>query len=237
MDAADHLALTSSRHAVSIVSQYPYRNVQIILRLYKSPTEVLVGFDIDACSVGFNGNRVWATPRAVAASLTQTNTVDMTRRSPLHEMRLAKYADRGFKIYIPDLQREQIDPSIYERGPTRIVGLAKLLVLEKLKHREDRDAFIDARRKQRGMPGRPWYERNRTALNYVSVTSEWEKKAVKRGEWMEKSTYESSVIEIPYGPRWNALRVQKLLYRVDVLVNSKWNPKVSCCKKQVEVEC
>jgi hypothetical protein len=31
-----------SKHAVSIVSKYPYRHVQIILRLYKSPAEILM---------------------------------------------------------------------------------------------------------------------------------------------------------------------------------------------------
>ncbi|OZJ04813.1 hypothetical protein BZG36_02356 [Bifiguratus adelaidae] len=74
-----------TKHAVTIVSQYPYRNLQIILRLYASPTEVLVGFDVDACSFGFDGQRVWATPRAVAAVMTQTNSVDMSRRSFMTE--------------------------------------------------------------------------------------------------------------------------------------------------------
>ena len=30
-----------SKHAVTLVSQYPFRHIQIILRLYKSPAEVL----------------------------------------------------------------------------------------------------------------------------------------------------------------------------------------------------
>jgi len=34
-------------HAITIVTGYPYRHVQIILRLYKSPAEILMGFDLD----------------------------------------------------------------------------------------------------------------------------------------------------------------------------------------------
>lgn len=186
---------------------------------------MLVGFDVDACSFGFDGQRVWATPRAVAASLTQTNTVEMTRRSPSYEMRLAKYAERGFEIYIPDLHREQIDPSIFERGAGRIYGLARLLVLEKIAHASDREAFVDARREQRGRPSRTWQQRAATTVKYLP--GDWHAKAAKRGEWLEKSTYESTAIEIPYGPKWDAARIQRLLFRTDVLANSKWNSKVS----------
>ena len=35
-------------HTVTIVSQFPYKHIQIVLRLYQSPAEVLIGFDLDA---------------------------------------------------------------------------------------------------------------------------------------------------------------------------------------------
>ena len=98
-----------TKHAVSIHSQYPYRPVQIILRLYSSPAEILAGFDVDAACCAFDGQRVWASPRAVVAMMRQSNTVDMTRRSPSYEVRLAKYAARGFEIHVPSLRREDID--------------------------------------------------------------------------------------------------------------------------------
>lgn len=47
-----------STNAISVVSQYPFRHVQIIARLYKSPAEVLMGFDVDSCSVGYDGGRL-----------------------------------------------------------------------------------------------------------------------------------------------------------------------------------
>jgi len=68
---------------------------------------------VDACAVGFNGSQVFATPRAFVSLVTQTVTVDMSRRSPSYELRLAKYAQRGFEIFVPDLKREAIDPTVF----------------------------------------------------------------------------------------------------------------------------
>ena len=33
---------------------FPYRNIQTVLRLYKSQSEILLGFDVDSCCVGFD---------------------------------------------------------------------------------------------------------------------------------------------------------------------------------------
>ena len=73
------------------------------------------------------------TPRCHQALIRQMNTVDMTRRSPTYELRLAKYADRGFEVEVPMLQREKIDPMIFEKPWDEVRGLAKLLLLEKLR--------------------------------------------------------------------------------------------------------
>lgn len=58
------------------------------------------------------GTRVWANPRAIVAMMRQCNTVDMTRRSPSYEVRLAKYSRRGFEVYVPTLRRGAIDPTV-----------------------------------------------------------------------------------------------------------------------------
>lgn len=47
----------------------------------------------------------------------QANTVDMSRRSPSYEIRLSKYASRGFEIYVPDLRRNDIDPTVCRNTP------------------------------------------------------------------------------------------------------------------------
>ena len=101
-----------TKHTVSIHSQYPYRAVQIVLRLYSSPAEVLAGFDVDAPCCAYNGERVYANPRAIVAMMRQANTVDVTRRSPSYEVRLSKYSSRDFEVYVPQLNRADIDPTV-----------------------------------------------------------------------------------------------------------------------------
>lgn len=83
-----------------------------MLRLYQSPAEILAGFDIDAPCCAYDGNRVWANPRAIVAMMRQCNTVDVTRRSPSYEIRLIKYSQRAFEIYVPTLRRSEIDPTV-----------------------------------------------------------------------------------------------------------------------------
>ena len=76
--------------------------VQIILRVYHSPAEVLCGFDIDCCCLGFGADeRVRALPRALQALRTRQtilNPLHAWPRQPSYELRLAKYAARGFKV-------------------------------------------------------------------------------------------------------------------------------------------
>jgi hypothetical protein len=105
-----------TKHTVSIHSQYPYRAVQIVLRLYQSPAEVLAGFDVDAPCCAYDGSRVYANPRAIVAMMRQCNTIDVTRRSPSYEVRLCKYSARSFEVYVPQLDRCGIDPTVrYQR--------------------------------------------------------------------------------------------------------------------------
>ena len=60
-----------TKNAITIASAYPTRHVQIVLRLYKSISEILTGFDVDCSCVAYDGRMVWATPRAVASYITQ----------------------------------------------------------------------------------------------------------------------------------------------------------------------
>jgi hypothetical protein len=71
-----------SKHAVTIVGVRPFRHLQVVLRIYISPLEILSGFDVDSCCVGFDGVDVWATQRAVRSITDRINIVDLTRRSP-----------------------------------------------------------------------------------------------------------------------------------------------------------
>ncbi len=52
VDACPHEVLAiRSAFAVTLVSQYPFRHIQIVTRLYNSPAEILMGFDVDSCAV------------------------------------------------------------------------------------------------------------------------------------------------------------------------------------------
>ena len=141
-----------TKNTITIASQYPTRHVQIVLRIYKSIAEVLTGFDVDCACAAYDGSQVWTSPRALTAYMTQVNTIDITRRSPSYENRLSKYSHRGFEIYWPDLDRSRIDPTIFERSFSRTVGLSRLLILERLPKKSDREAYQDQRRRERGRP-------------------------------------------------------------------------------------
>eukprot|EP00029_Vermamoeba_vermiformis_P008738 TRINITY_DN4171_c0_g1_i1.p1 TRINITY_DN4171_c0_g1~~TRINITY_DN4171_c0_g1_i1.p1 ORF type:complete len:2196 (-),score=786.80 TRINITY_DN4171_c0_g1_i1:32-6574(-) len=119
-----------TKNAVTILGQYPYRHIQIVLRLYKSPAEILMGFDIDACTVGFDGDKVWGLPRAQRALTKRYNLVDMSRRSLTYEARLYKYAKRGFAVAVPGLDRQLVRADLYQKKPHEVKGLAKLILFE-----------------------------------------------------------------------------------------------------------
>ncbi|KXN88341.1 hypothetical protein AN958_07486 [Leucoagaricus sp. SymC.cos] len=207
-----------TKHTISIHSQYPYRSVQIVLRLYQSPAEVLAGFDIDAPCCAYDGEHVWANPRALTAMIRQCNTADMTRRSPSYEVRLTKYAKRGFEVYVPNLKRQDIDPTIYERSIIKIEGLARLLVLEKLRDAESRYNFLESRRDLRGRPfalRRPSSKKKRKYRNDLKTEI----------GGLEMNDYDVVSLHIPYGPGWDAKRIEKLVYQTDLGMNSTFNPK------------
>ncbi|KAJ6473130.1 ankyrin repeat protein, partial [Mycena sanguinolenta] len=210
-----------TKHTVSIHSQYPYRSVQIVLRLYNSPAEILAGFDIDAPCCAYDGDRVYANPRAIIAMMRQCNTVDMTRRSPSYEVRLAKYSARAFEVYVPTLSRADIDPTIYERSIVRVTGLARLLVLEKLTNTDERFAFLESRRTLRGRPN-PLNQYNRRQKRKFKGDLKGEVNALSA---LEMNDYDVASLHIPYGPGWDARRIDKLVYQTDLGMNSTYNPK------------
>jgi hypothetical protein len=96
---------------------------------------------------------------------------------------------------------------IYERSIARIEGLARLLVLEKLAHPDTRAAFMASRRTLRGRPNlfNYHYRRKRTYKRDL-------KSDVLMGG-LEMNDYDVAVLHIPYGPGWDARRIDKLVYQ------------------------
>ncbi len=81
--------------------------IQIILRLYDTLAQVLVGFDVDCCCIAFNGTNLLVTQRGLNAIKYRVNVANLSRRSPSYENRLIKYSFRGFDV-ITDFEYKQI---------------------------------------------------------------------------------------------------------------------------------
>ncbi|KAG0652383.1 Ankyrin-3 [Hyphodiscus hymeniophilus] len=209
-----------SKNAITIVSQYPTRHVQIVLRLYDSISQIITGFDVDCACAAYDGQQVYAAPRAVAAFVTQCNTIDLSRRSPSYENRLSKYSHRGFEVHWPLLERDRIDPTIFERSFGRTQGLARLLILEKLPRSADRDSYMDQRRKERGRPAIPRNIRHQYRMTGNVKDQEEDEVA----EWVEQEDVSSyHTMTVPYGPKYHAAKINRLLYAKDLLLNAEWN--------------
>lgn len=209
-----------TKNAITIASQYPTRHIQIVLRIYKSVSEILTGFDVDCSCAAYDGKEVYVAPRALAAYMTQINQIDLTRRSPSYENRLSKYSHRGFEVYWPQLDRSRVDPTIFERSFQRTVGLARLLVLEKLPKSSDRDTYLDQRRQERGRPPINRYTRHGHKLR-GNIKNDYEDEVAEWVEEDEVSDYHT--FTIPYGEKFHARKIDKLLYTKDLLLNAEWN--------------
>lgn len=102
------LRVTRTKNAVSFRCGLK-REYQAILRLYRTPSEILHGFDVDSCCLGWDGQRIWMTQRALYSICNGLNTVNFDRLSPSYERRLAKYGTRGMAIQVPNFTRDRID--------------------------------------------------------------------------------------------------------------------------------
>lgn len=79
------------------------KKIQIITRLYESPAQVINGFDIDACCVGYCPEYgIFTAKRASRAFKNGWILLDPMCQSPSYEYRLTKYAKRyNLGIYVP----------------------------------------------------------------------------------------------------------------------------------------
>ena len=79
---------------------------QIIFRLYSSINEILHGFDIGSCAVGFDGNEIYFTNLSKFSFEYGYNIFDISRMSTSYFHRLAKYKSRGFGIIFPSISKK-----------------------------------------------------------------------------------------------------------------------------------
>lgn len=188
-----------------------------MLRVYKSVSEILTGFDIDAAGGAYDGKQVYVTPRALGSFVTQVNHVDLSRRSPSYENRLSKYSHRNFEVYWSDLDRKKVDPTIFERSFQRTLGLARLLVLERLPTSSARETYQNKRREERGRPR--VYRQNFRLFGNIKGNHEDE-----IADWLsEEDVSNYHTFTVPYGEKFHAKRIEKLCYTRDLLLNAEWN--------------
>lgn len=109
--SAYKFSITRTENSITYISYTDEANIQIqfILRLYSSISEILHGFDIDSSCVGYNGEKIYLTNRANHAFTHLVNMVDFDRMSPTYEYRLSKYMNRGFSVYISDFSWNTIN--------------------------------------------------------------------------------------------------------------------------------
>ncbi|KZL67095.1 ankyrin repeat protein [Colletotrichum tofieldiae] len=214
----NEVTVVRTKYAITIASQYPTRHIQIVLRVYKSVGEILTGFDIDAAGGAYDGKQVWVTPRALGSFITQVNQIDLTRRSPSYENRLSKYSHRSFEIYWPELERNRVDPTIFERSFQRTLGLARLLVLERLPTQSVRDTYLNKRREERGRPTANRFDPHRLHGN---IKDNYEDEVA---DWVDENDVSNyHTFTVPYGQHFHAKKIEKLCYTRDLLLNAEWN--------------
>lgn len=111
--------------------------LQVICRLYSSPSEIIHGFDIQACKVlmlydqEHKCNRVYGTKTFIESLKYRAVWVDTERQSSTYAVRLVKYFCKGFDVIVPGLERRRIDCEIMSAAMKDLKGLALLMRLER----------------------------------------------------------------------------------------------------------
>ena len=102
----------------------------------------------------------------------------------------------------------------------RLQGLARLLVLSVLSTDTSRNQYLELRRQKRARPPHP----------EASASRNWRRGRFNRGdlkasqiEGLVTNNYET--VHIPYGRRFNAKKIERLLYQRDIVFNAEWNSK------------
>ena len=110
-----------TKNTISITN-HMFPEYQFILRIYKTYSEVIHGFDVDCCCIGLDGKDMYMTERCKYAIFNGYNTVNFDLMSPSYEYRLAKYGTRGMSVYIPGIENYTIQRDILNEEYNEIYG-------------------------------------------------------------------------------------------------------------------
>lgn len=118
-DGNNILNIMRTKNAITI-RNYSYKEIQVILRLYRTPSEIIHSFDIDGCCMGYDGKDIYLTQRCLYSLLKGYNTVNLDLLSPSYTRRLIKYTQKGMKIFDYQFNRDNVKefknsdfPSLY----------------------------------------------------------------------------------------------------------------------------
>ena len=92
--------------------------------------------------------------------------------------------------------------------------MARLLVLEKLSDPFDRQRYLENRRQLRGRPQNPGYSR-RAMRRRRKLNGDLRAEADAFGG-LSGSDYGTQAFHLPYGPKFDAVKVGKLIYQTDL---------------------
>jgi len=225
-NVGQELNVIRTHRAVTMLCPFPFRHVQVILRLYHSPTEVLLGFDIDCCCVGYNGKDVWGLERFRRALTKGYNLVYGERRSVSLVSRLVKYGKRGFCGLVPDLDKANVDVDIFKpyfpNVPRKELGsLGNLLLHE----------FYDINPQ---IQSRLRVTYTASLKRMLKAGSHWVKKMGRDSELADRleeyvenevnNPSDYSELYIPYGPKWESEQIMTMIkYRDRAQFFSDWH--------------
>jgi hypothetical protein len=105
---------------------------------------------------------------------------------------------------------------------TRIQGLARLLVLEKLSTAQARSSYLLKRSQLRGRPNQQATSGSSgQSKNYFRGPRRYkgDLKYTNQFADLEMSDYDIVALQVPYGPGWHAKRIEKLVYKADLGMN------------------
>lgn len=100
--------------------------IQIIFRLYSSKSEILHGFDVGSCAIGYDGTKVYVTSLGKFAYELGFNIIDLTRRSTTYEKRLIKYLERGFGIIMCDFDMTKLNTAYQNHNMELLIDMPYL---------------------------------------------------------------------------------------------------------------
>ena len=131
----NYIWIVRSENTITIRTVGTY--FSFILRIYRNPLEVLLGFDLDSCKCLYNGENILMLPSCIRSLTHRYNLVRGNSErinNTTFEDRIYKYFNCGFSVRTPNFTWDKINAKIFVETPRK--GLARLLNLLTGKYKE-----------------------------------------------------------------------------------------------------